>query len=66
MEKPEFDQVKYINDFNRDRYDRFSLMLPKGQKDILKGHAKKYGYSSVNDLITKAIKKLCDEDIKNN
>lgn len=46
--------IKYNNDFNREKYDRVSLMLPKGKKEVLKDKAQKNG-ESVNMFINKAI-----------
>ena len=36
-----FDKIKYNNSFNKDAYDRFSLMLPKGKKEIIQKYAKR-------------------------
>lgn len=44
----------YNNDFNRENYDRISLMLPKGKKDIIKIKAQENG-ESVNAFINRAI-----------
>ena len=46
--------IKYNNDFNREKYDRVSLMLPKGKRDVLKDKAQQNG-ESVNMFINKAI-----------
>lgn len=56
MENKKFDQVKYQNDFNKEKYDRFGLMLPKGFKKILQKEAKDEGLS-LNAFIITAIKK---------
>ena len=31
----EFDPVKYKNDFNKETYDRISLLVPKGRKEVI-------------------------------
>lgn len=49
-----FDQTAYTNEFNRQSYDRISLMLPKGKRAMLKAYAEKNGIS-VNSLIVQAI-----------
>lgn len=38
------------NEYNRGKYDRFSLMLPKGEKEKLQAIADKHGVS-LNKLI---------------
>ena len=40
-----FDQVKYQNDYIRERYDRISLAFPKGEKAAIKEAARKEGVS---------------------
>ena len=37
------EEVKYKNDFNKQKYDRINLMVPKGKKDELKQLAKEAG-----------------------
>lgn len=51
---PEFDAVKYKNEFNKQKYDRINLMTPKGKKDLIKAAADASGVS-VNELINTAI-----------
>ena len=46
--------IKYNNDFNKNNYDRISLMLPKGKKDLIKSIASNNG-ESVNAFINRAI-----------
>lgn len=45
--------------YNKDKYDRFSLMLPKGKKEVIQNEAKKNG-ESVNAFINRAIDLLLD------
>lgn len=49
-----FDQIEYQNEYNREKYDRISLMVPKGKRDIIKARAKANG-QSVNEFINIAI-----------
>ena len=49
-----FDKVKYNNSFNKESYDRFSLMLPKGKKEIIQEYAKRNG-ESINAFVNRAI-----------
>lgn len=57
-----FDQIKYQNDFNKQKYDRVSLMLPKGKKEEIKIHAAEYDGGSVNGFIQRAIAETMERD----
>lgn len=46
--------IKYNNNFNKDNYDRISLMVAKGKKEIIQAKAKEDNVS-VNAFINKAI-----------
>ena len=35
MQKEEFNQIKYQNEFKKKKYDRFELVMPKGQKEVI-------------------------------
>lgn len=60
-DKKPFDPVAYKNDFTAKNYDRISLVVPKGQKDLLKAHAEKHG-ESVNGFIQRAISEAMERD----
>ena len=66
----EFNQSKYINEFIKETYDTIKIQIPKGQKEIIKEHAKKKGYKSVNEymkyLISKDIKEINEFNIRTN
>lgn len=50
----EFNQTEYVNDFIRKKYDRINLLIPAGNKEIIKSSAAKKGKSVnqyLNDLI---------------
>ena len=50
----EFNQTEYVNDFIRKIYDRINLLIPAGNKEIIKSRAAKKGKSVnqyLNDLI---------------
>lgn len=51
--------IQYNNDFNKDRYDRVTIMLPKGSKDKLKTIAKTRTAGSVNELVKQALTMFC-------
>lgn len=46
--------IAWRNDYNAEKYDRYSLMLPKGAKEELKQHAATRG-ESLNAFINRAI-----------
>lgn len=58
-EEKVFNQISYQNSYNKEKYDRISLMLPKGEKDRIKTAAAAAG-ESVNEYINKAIKQRID------
>ena len=53
------DAYKYNNDFNREKYDRISLMVKSGKKDIIKANAAANN-ESVNAFINRAIDMLLE------
>lgn len=50
----EFDQMKYQNEYNKKNYDRIEIVVPKGQKAIIKEKAKAAG-QSVSEYVNQAI-----------
>ena len=55
MKKQEgFDQIKYQNEYNKEKYDRLTLVMPKGKKDKVKQRADKLN-KSVNGYINDVI-----------
>lgn len=54
-EKEKFNATKYKNDFQKEKYDRIIVNVPKGQKSIIDEQAKKKGYKSLNSFIIDAI-----------
>lgn len=63
MYKDKSKAFEYNNQFNKMAYDRLSLMIPKGMKDVIKSHAtvKK---ESVNGFINRAIKETLQRDME--
>lgn len=51
---PEFDQRKYINQYNSEKYDRITIMPPKGSREVYQRAAAKAG-ESVTKYIINAI-----------
>lgn len=54
-EKNKFDATKYKNDFQKEKYDRIIVNVPKGQKNIIDELARKKGYKSLNSFVVDAI-----------
>lgn len=52
-------RTKANNKWNAKAYDRYSLMLKRGQKDIYKNFAKQHGMS-LNEFIIKAMSEKLD------
>lgn len=53
--------VKYQNEFNKQAYDRITIMLPKGGKDELQAAAARAG-QSVNVYVKQAIAARMERD----
>lgn len=58
-ETKEFNQVEYVNDYIKKKYDRINLFMPAGNKEIIKSRAAQKG-KSVNQYIND----LIDDDLK--
>lgn len=55
MSDEKFDATKYKNDFQKEKYDRIIVNVPKGQKQVISTEAKKVGYRSLNSFVVDAI-----------
>lgn len=55
-----FDQQKYIDEFNKENYDRLSIRIPKGKKTVLTELSKSKGGQSINSLIIEALEAYYD------
>lgn len=49
-----FDRMKYQNEYNKQKYDRTTIMTPKGKKEQIKAAASAAGMS-MNEFIISAI-----------
>ena len=49
-----FNQIEYQNKYNKEKYDRITIMVPKGDKERLQAYAKKLNLS-LNAYINKII-----------
>lgn len=54
-------QQKAVNKYMQENYDRVSLMMPKGRKDMVKAQAAKNG-ESLNGYINRAIDEAMERD----
>lgn len=54
-------QQKAVNKYVKEKYDRVNVTFPKGQKEIIKAHADKYG-ESVNGFIQRAVTETMQRD----
>ncbi|MBR5596621.1 MAG: hypothetical protein IKW30_04350 [Lachnospiraceae bacterium] len=55
-QEKKFDATKYKNDFQKEKYDRIIVNVPKGDKKKIDENAKKQGYKSLNAFVVDAIK----------
>lgn len=51
----QFDQIKYQNEYNKQKYDRITIMAPKGKKEAIQEAARACGMRSVNEFILAAV-----------
>lgn len=54
-EKIKFDPTKYKNEYQKEKYDRIIVNVPKGRKQVIDDIAKQQGYKSLNSFIVDAI-----------
>ena len=55
---------KYRNDFQKEKYDRIIVNVPKGERDPIKKHAEAHGFSSLNSYIVHATKEQMKRDLE--
>ena len=53
----EFNQVEYVNKWQKENLERIAFTVPKGQRAKIKEIAKRKGYKSTNAYIHDLIKK---------
>lgn len=59
-----FDQIKYIDEYNKQNYDKVQFRVPKGQKERIKAAAGKAGMS-LSAFINCAIEAAISEQESN-
>lgn len=57
----EFNQAKYIQEYQKEKYDRCIFNVPKGDKAKIQKHFIKKGYSSMNQYVNDLIRKDMNE-----
>ena len=62
----EFNQAKYIQEYQKEKYDRCVFDVPKGQKKVICEHYKKKGYESMRAYIKELIRRDMNEEKENN
>lgn len=60
----EFDQKKYIAQYNKENYTEIKFRVKKGEKEIIEEHWKALGYKSLNEFINDLIKQDMEENSK--
>lgn len=50
-----FDATQYKNKFQKEKYDRIIVNVPKGRKAEINTYAKEHNYSSLNSFVVDAI-----------
>lgn len=61
MKKGDFNPTAYKNKFNAENYDRLHVSVPKGQREVIREHAKKQG-KSLNSYICDLIERDMQKD----
>jgi predicted HicB family RNase H-like nuclease len=55
-------QQASVHKYVRDHYDRISVTVPQGKKEIIKSHAEDQG-ESINGFINRAIDETMERDL---
>ncbi len=50
------------NKYNANNYDSLRIVVPKGQKDVIKAHAEKHDKGSINGFVNRAINETMERD----
>ena len=61
----EFNQAKYIQEYQKEKYDRCIFNVPKGQRAKIQEHFQAKGYTSLNQYINDLIRKDMNETNSN-
>lgn len=58
----DFDQNKYIQQFQKENYDRLVIQVPKGEKALIDEYRKGKGYKSLNAYVNELIKRDMEQN----
>ena len=61
----EFNQAKYIQQYQKEKYDRCIFNVPKGQREKIQKHYEQKGFKSLNTYINDLIRKDMNETANN-
>lgn len=61
----DFNQAKYIQQYQKDNYDRCIFNVPKGQKAVIEEHWRARGYKSLNAYVNELIRRDMEESVDN-
>lgn len=61
-----FNQAKYIQEYQKEKYDRLIFNVPKGDKEKIQEHFKRLGYTSLNQYINELVRRDMNENGKSN
>ena len=56
-----FDATQYKNQFQKEKYDRIIVNVPKGRKEEISAFAKAHNYNSLISFVVDAINKKMEE-----
>lgn len=56
-----FNQAKYIQEYQKEKYDRCIFNVPKGDKIKIQEHYQKKGYTSLNQYVNELIRRDMNE-----
>ena len=59
-----FDQIKYADAYNKERYDQLTVRIPKGRKQVWKKYADKHGMS-VSALVNQCVENEIENENEN-
>ncbi len=57
-----FNQAKYIQEYQKENYDRCIFNVPKGSKKKIQEHFQKLGYTSLNQYINELVRRDMNEE----
>lgn len=57
-----FDQGKYANEYTKAKYDRITVLVPKGKKKVVQAYAEAHG-KSVTQVVIELLEEHCNLDL---